>query len=76
VEAARRAWGSTVRLVFPVRIDPALINFVLQEFDIALFFNANEGDAVALIAGVTLAGDPDSLFSAALRYSNSGLVTP
>lgn len=51
-----------------------LINHVLQDSSLHYHSMANEGDAVALIAGVTLAGDTDRLRKRGIAMmQNSGL---
>src|SRR6201996_4977238 len=50
------------------------INYVLQDADLRYVSAANEGDAVALIAGVTLGGDPHRGYGRGVTMmQNSGL---
>jgi len=73
VEAARERgfnWYAGV----PCSYLTPFIDFVLQDTRLQYVSMANEGDAVALIAGVTLANDPDrSLQRGIAMMQNSGL---
>jgi phosphonopyruvate decarboxylase len=73
VEAARERgfdWYAGV----PCSYLTPLINYVLQDSSLHYHSMANEGDAVALIAGVTLASDTDRLRKRGIAMmQNSGL---
>ncbi len=49
------------------------INYVLQDSSLRYLSMANEGDAVALIAGITLSGGPDQPGRGIAMMQNSGL---
>jgi len=73
VETARAhgfAWYAGV----PCSYLTPFINYVLQDSSLRYVSMANEGDAVALIAGVTLAGDPTRPYRRGVTMmQNSGL---
>jgi phosphonopyruvate decarboxylase len=73
VEAAR-AHGFEWYAGVPCSYLTPFINYVLQDSSLRYVSMANEGDAVALIAGVTLAGDPARPYRRGITMmQNSGL---
>ncbi len=73
VEAAR-AWGFQWYAGVPCSYLTPFINYVLQDPDLRYVSMANEGDAVALAAGITLGGDGQGgAGRAVVMMQNSGL---
>jgi phosphonopyruvate decarboxylase len=73
VEAAR-AKGFHWYAGVPCSFLTPFINYVLQDAELRYVSMANEGDAVALIAGVALAGGPDAPYGRGIAMmQNSGL---